>query len=291
MSLIDSSYFIGEKNIPNTSYGDVSSSLENLIVVREKDFLTKVLGYELFKLFEQGLLQATPEPRMVDILLGKEYTGFNGRATKWGGLISVLTDTPWLTVSLSSANDLYFTVGIGSAPADSDITYVNLALAGANYRVVQRGFGPLEALAEDNSNVATADIQINPSGGFTWLNGISFSQSDKYAIQFVSTDLDVSEYEVATQPESPIADYVYYWYLRGKVNSAAGTGQVESKNENSVIVSSVRQQAKAWNDMVDKICLLKEFLMVEYLTYPEFQQHAGSIEFWAISKRINAHNF
>lgn len=47
-----------------------------------------------------------------------------------------------------------------------------------------------------------------------------------------------------------LVDYVYYWYIRDQVTFTAGTGEVKAKNENSVRVSSVDKQVKAWNEMV-----------------------------------------
>lgn len=287
--LIDSSYFIGERNIPNTTYPEVSSMLDSLIAIREKEYLNKALGYELFKAFEAGLIQATPEQRMVDILLGKEFIGSNGALKLWKGLVSITTTNPWLSVSLSSANDLYFTVGVGSAPVNGDDTYVNTSLAGVTYRVVQRAYGPLEALEDDNSNVATADIQINPSGGFTWLNSITFGQGDKYAIQMISTDLDVSSYDVVPEPESPIADFVFYYYLRKQATQTAGIGQVSPKAENANVVSPVEDMCAAWNAMVEKTKVLAEFLNVNGSVYPEFQKHMYSAELEELITRLNPH--
>lgn len=273
--LIDKSYFDSEKrNIPNTDQPDVLSLLNNLIAVREREYLIGALGYDLFKAFTAGIAALNPAQKYLDILLGIEFTAWNGRLKRWDGLISIPVDTLEVTVPLNTDSpDLFFTVGELGAPADMDVAYVNTSLKGANFRIFQRALGPLEPLKSNNSNIATADIQINPTGGFTWLNGIRFYSGDKYHIELLSSSLDVSAYPGSTIPESPIADYVFYWYLVGKVNHVSGTGQVEAKNQNSIIVSSAHQQVQAWNNMVDKTRMLKEFLRVNYETYPEYQSY------------------
>lgn len=50
--IVDSSFFIGERNIPNTSYPDVQSLLYEIAKVRERELLVSVLGYELFSLID-----------------------------------------------------------------------------------------------------------------------------------------------------------------------------------------------------------------------------------------------
>lgn len=165
--LIDSSYFdTTERNVPNTGQADVLSSLNSLIAFREKEYLNKVLGYELSKAFLEGLdvgSDEIPDQKWLDIRDGVEFSIY-GRLNKWEGLIN-----------------------------------------------------------DDKS--------------------------------------------------SPIADYVYYWYLVGKVNHVSGTGQVQAKNENSEIVSSANQQVQAWNDMVDKTRFLSEFLYQNYTVYPEYRDY------------------
>lgn len=290
--LIDSTYFIGEKNIPNTSYQDVSSLLENLIAVHEKEYLVAILGYELFKLFDAGLQAPSPDQRYLDILLGKEYTSWSGRPNQWTGLVSVTDPSTALTIGLSSAADIYFSVGATAAPAAGEFDYVNTSLAGANYRVTQRGFGPLEPLNADNSNVATADIVINSSGGFSWLNGIQFSLNDKYLLEMLSADIDVSTYSAVAQPESPIADYVYYWYLRNNNTQTAAMGEVAGQAENATKVSPGYKMAKAWNDMVAKNRILREFLLVNNTIYPEYQNYplyapVGNVSLRGLLTKIN----
>lgn len=280
MPLIDSSYFdTSERNVPNTGQADVLSKLNNLIEIREREYLKAVLGYELFKLFLVGISSITPAQRYLDILLGVDFTGLNGRLKRWEGLISILSPSLVVTVPLTSTDDIFFTVGVAPGPAAGDTTYINSSLAGLAYRVTQRGIGPLEPLEDDDSNILTADIQINPTGGFTLLNSEFFILGDKFQIELLSTSIDVSGYSFVSVPDSPIADYVYFWWLKQNLSHTSGLGEVRSKAENSELVSPKHKAVKAWNDMAEKTALLHEFLRVNSpAVYPEYELYMSDSE-------------
>lgn len=89
MSLIDSTYFVGDLTIPNTDVDAVQEALTWYITKYEDLFLRKLLGYPLYKAFIAGI---TPDPeaapqRILDILNGKEYTSLQGFLTQWRGLL------------------------------------------------------------------------------------------------------------------------------------------------------------------------------------------------------------
>ena len=87
MSLIDSSYFIHDINIPTGQFSD----LQGFINRYEPEILTDLLGYELAK--EVIAYDAeTSDQRIIDLVEGKEYTvkanGGRDQLIKWGGLIN-----------------------------------------------------------------------------------------------------------------------------------------------------------------------------------------------------------
>ena len=109
MPLVDSTYFIGEKNIPNTTYSDVSSLLDNLIMIHEEEYLIKAMGYELYSLFVTGLLENNPAQIWLDILFGKVFIGFDGRKKQWKGLVTLTTPNP--SFFIKTVDDIFFKVG------------------------------------------------------------------------------------------------------------------------------------------------------------------------------------
>src|SRR5687768_14727720 len=84
MPLIDETYFVGELKIPNTDRQEVSEPLLRMIAHREKELLTDLLGYEMYKDF----LANQAEPVNAALLNGAEYT-LNGQLNKWEGLRNV----------------------------------------------------------------------------------------------------------------------------------------------------------------------------------------------------------
>lgn len=86
MSLIDSTYFVGDIQLDVGEY----STLSSFITVYEKQFLIKAFGYELYKEIA-AYDSETSDQRIKDLVEGKEYTiDWNGRSQliKYNGLIN-----------------------------------------------------------------------------------------------------------------------------------------------------------------------------------------------------------
>lgn len=81
-NLIDKKYFNYEISVPDSQFSD----LDNYITRFEKEVLTSLLGYELYK---EVIASTATEGPIFDLVNGKEYTvEFNGRdqLIKWNGL-------------------------------------------------------------------------------------------------------------------------------------------------------------------------------------------------------------
>jgi len=91
MSFIDSSYFIGEINIPNVTASAVVTGLTQAITQYEKEILIMLLGYELYALLIDDL-DGSGDPQTAiytDLVDGAEFTHtINGEdiTLKWEGL-------------------------------------------------------------------------------------------------------------------------------------------------------------------------------------------------------------
>jgi hypothetical protein len=89
MSLINRDFFIGEINVPNSGQESIGEVLDMFIEKYEHDYLTNVLGLDLFKDFIAGLdvvSPATPDAKWLNLLYGAEYTDGN-RTYRYRGLI------------------------------------------------------------------------------------------------------------------------------------------------------------------------------------------------------------
>ncbi len=71
---------------------------------------------------------------------------------------------------------------------------------------------------------------------------------------------------------SPIANYTFYWLLRGVSSISTGTGEVLPSVENGTRGASSVKQCRAWNAMVKMNVDLFMFLDANAPTYPEFNK-------------------
>jgi len=68
--------------------------------------------------------------------------------------------------------------------------------------------------------------------------------------------------------ESPLANYVFWHYLREMAESTTGIGEVEVEKT----VSPIRKQVRVWNEMVEVLREVKSFLE-ESSDYPSFDPY------------------
>ena len=158
--LIDSTYFIGEINLPGLQNEVVEESLNSFIQKYESYYLQRSLGYSLMKSFLAGLEADEPEQKWVDLRDGAEFEGCRG-LDKWTGFI----------------ND---------------------------------------------------------------------------------------------GKQSPIANYVYYYFMRDAATLTSGIGEVKPTGENSSNASGAVKMMRAYNQMCEQTALLHEFLLANKDVYTEF---------------------
>lgn len=71
--------------------------------------------------------------------------------------------------------------------------------------------------------------------------------------------------------KSPIANYVYYHYLRDGISQTTAVGEVQSNTQNSSVISPIDKMVRAYNEMVDLTNLAICYLQVNKATYPSFE--------------------
>lgn len=94
------------------------------------------------------------------------------------------------------------------------------------------------------------------------------------------------------QLKSPIAQYVYYWFLRYNVPTTTVSGEKESKSDKSSNVSSIGKQVRAWNTMVEMNRSLVDYLLNKkddsgVLVYPEFKPQEPTRSFCNLLQTIS----
>lgn len=69
---------------------------------------------------------------------------------------------------------------------------------------------------------------------------------------------------------SPIANYVFYYWLRKEASASTGGGEKILKAQNAVETSSMFKQTRVWNEMVEWNKELWDFLFVHQADYPNY---------------------
>jgi hypothetical protein len=70
--------------------------------------------------------------------------------------------------------------------------------------------------------------------------------------------------------ESPIAQYVYYWYMRKKDTTTGGVTEAKQQVHNAIAASAAQKMVTAWNNMCRTVFHFYLFLDENADDYPEF---------------------
>lgn len=91
-------------------------------------------------------------------------------------------------------------------------------------------------------------------------------------------DFSVGEYTMRwngflnPQKYSPIANYIFYWWMREAASFSTGSGQVLPSVENGLRTAGADKMVRQWNDMVHMTIRVTIFLQANKASYPEYQQ-------------------
>jgi hypothetical protein len=261
MALINRTYFTGELFIPNGNVdgGPVAEELEGYIQKYETQFLRYALGHELYTALKAGLLSAPLAQRWADLISGTDYVDQGNRGYTWKGLVPSID----LSVSISAFEPLFVEVGRGRQydPAAGTVTTIPASLVGQRFTIEQRGFGPLDP-----------ETDYTMVGNQLTLTNSVFSAGNKYVYRTGVFDFSTAP---GTVKESPIAMYVYYWYIRNLFTQTSPMGEVGTANENAAPANPGYKMTRAWNEMATWIREMAFFLNTKRDVYPEWNS-----QFW-----------
>lgn len=71
----------------------------------------------------------------------------------------------------------------------------------------------------------------------------------------------------ADTKESPIANYVYYFYMRDNYTQTVGLGEVKATAENAVMSNNDAKMVRAWNEMVIWVYDLRPWFIDNQVNY------------------------
>lgn len=89
---------------------------------------------------------------------------------------------------------------------------------------------------------------------------------------------------------SPVACYVYYWYMRNSVTQTAALNQIRTQSENAASYNNFDKMAKAWNLMVELSQEIWDHLEDNLDSYPDFQTYYNEIGGAFPFEKINTWN-
>lgn len=255
VSLIDQTYFQGDLTIAGLDRPSVIERLNLFIEKYEDQFLRDLFGYSMYKALLDGLSEPSVDQRWLDILQGTEYE-YSGRTRQWRGLVML---APAQSLTVLPASDQTLIVGRGQLydPVAGQMTMtLPPDFVGVYFRIERRGTG---RLSSDEYSVV---------GNLLTLIGMPTWNTNETI--FLEKNASLSLGDAGAAPLSPIANYVYWYYQKDITTQTVGLGQVQSKGENSVVVSPVAKMVRAWNEMFEWLTELRRFLDQNYSTYPEW---------------------
>lgn len=267
---IDRSYFIGELNIPGTGRVDVQERLDWFIENHETLFLKDIFGYQFYKAFMDGLHGNPIAQIWTDLLQGASYTAYTGRTENWIGLVSQPLD---LLNAIDASNTITMIVGRGTdIDPMTGASSVKLppSLIGKNFIIEQRAYGQLLS----NEYGFTTTVVQNDT--LQLAVGKIFNNGDTYFYKSSTIALNTT---TGIAKKSPIANYIYYQWMKDQVTQTVGLGEAKTKAENAEVVSPAMKMIRAWNEMSERIYEMLYYLQVRQKDYPDWwlvqAQHAA----------------
>jgi hypothetical protein len=259
--IIDSTYFTGKLNLPQTGNTDGLNEVNQFIEIYEPEYLKKALGYSLWKAFTAGIAGSGPvEQRWLDLLEGKEFT-YGNALCNWPGF-APLTEGGSYSINADNVEEL--TAG-GAGTYDPVAGSAVMTLPpefipwDSTYAIYIRGTGRLKT-----TEYSVIDDQL------TLLDGLQFNSGTVVFLEKGPRLLIVSG---ALLKQSPIANYIYFRFVENKASDTTLIGTVVSETDNNRTVSPYYKLTDAWNKMCDINNTLWLFLYANKDDYPEWQEY------------------
>lgn len=262
--LIDRTYFEGDILIANananTTPNPVGSVVDWFIQKYEPEFLEKALGLTLYEALKVGYSQPTPDQKWIDLVQGKIYTDCYGKQKRWRGLI---TQPESVLDAFDVLGRRYVVVGDGGAYdpiPTTNTTTIPPEFVGKQFVFSQRAFDDLKPI-----------VEYTVSGNILTLVSGTFSIGDTYWFKAAQLAVNTS---TGSSKQSPIANYVYYWYQRNLYTQTSTMSEVKTKTENAVTVDPFQKVCTAWNTMNNWYLEMVNFLNANETVYTEWKDYS-----------------
>jgi hypothetical protein len=274
--LIDASYFNGEISIPNTDQDSVSQNVNWLINKYEPELLQKLFGYSFYKAFINAINvtpPAQPDVRWLNLIYGVEYTSISSnKLESWKGLLI----SPAQVINFGSGYLYKQPVWIQADVTSGFISGINTATFAdwVGWKPIINQPGSVGILQEDVDYTFDSDPESDTAGLLT-RTGSNFQPMERFYVSFELKPQNQTDIDNSTK-QSLIADYVYYWYQRNSDTSTTGVGENKTSPAGGISVSAGLKAVRAWNEMIDWIYELYNYMQSSLAVYPEYDSSVMS---------------
>lgn len=69
---------------------------------------------------------------------------------------------------------------------------------------------------------------------------------------------------------SPAANYIYFFFQRNQASQTVANAEIQTKQENAIVVSQAQKMIDAWNSMANDIVTIREWIEDNLTDYPEY---------------------
>jgi hypothetical protein len=257
--IIDQSYFIGGLHVAGLDIPTVQEKLNRYIVRYETEYLERILGYELATNFLAGLIESPVDDIWVALLTGATFYNTYGILDKWKGFIQSSENINY--TFNTSVKGFAWIVGQAGSPIAGTSAFSDNRLLNKQFIIERIGYGTL--FKEGDEGVVSPDFSMTGST-ITLLNGDAFAPGEKYYIHLLSIGSTINYTGINI---SPIANYVYFYYMRDNATQTTRNSEKLSKSANATDVSPENKQRAAWNEMVWMNKKLYGYLRANNVTY------------------------
>jgi hypothetical protein len=134
--------------------------------------------------------------------------------------------------------------------------------------------GSVGILQEDVDYTFDSDPESDTAGLLT-RTGSNFQPMERFYVSFELKPQNQTDIDNSTK-QSLIADYVYYWYQRNSDTSTTGVGENKTSPAGGISVSAGLKAVRAWNEMIDWIYELYNYMQSSLAVYPEYDSSVMS---------------
>lgn len=264
--LTDISYFqepIGIVNLNESA--DIAAEVKRLIRKHEPALLQDVLGWDLYTALQAALLVNPLADNFQKLLFGD-------RAGRWRGIIDADSySSDFTNGNVTSKSPQWVSAGVTQDAQGTPLipalisTFTIADWVGWTPIIYRNGVSFLQEGTDYSYDQATGTVQLLKAGDV-------FENGEPLFVIFLNKagSVDVGATEETLYRHSFLANYIYYWYMRGNATFSTGIGEKKVSTSNTTDASPAYKMATAWNEMSEWIADMWCYLDANRALFPQW---------------------